>query len=228
VLSYFTPKAAQLKREAETAAAELQLESILLPLRLPLNTAARHCRYVPLERHAMRRKTYTACHEAGHAVIGRVLGLLCGSATVVPDAVGFGCTTVKSPLATLDEWDARGRSRFNGRDLRSIYRAYVMELMAGREAAELCCGSGGSFVGDSDDIQQIDNLIYRTYHLDLSYFGLPPCNLSGDFSRLDRLRKATRGLCIRHREKIERVAQALIKHRTLSPEAIEALMRGPS
>jgi ATP-dependent Zn protease len=168
---------------------------------------------------------YTACHEAGHAVIGRVLGVLCGPATVVPDAVGVGCTTVKSPLATLDEWDARGRSRLNGsRDLRSIYRAYIMELMAGREAAELCCGSGASFVGDSDDIQQIDNLIHGEYPRDLSYFGLSPCNLSGDFNRLDRLRKATRGLCIRHREKIERVAQALIKHRTLSPEAIEALM----
>src|SRR6202041_625860 len=107
-----------------------------------------------------------------------LLGVAGGKATIVPDAVGFGCTTVKSPLATLDEWDARGRSRFIGRDLRSIYRAYVMALMAGREADELCCSSGGSFAGDSNDIEQIDYLIHRTYDLDLSYFGLPPCNLS--------------------------------------------------
>jgi ATP-dependent Zn protease len=175
----------------------------------------------------MRRKTYTAYHEAGHAVVGRVLGLLCGSATVVPDVVGYGCTTIKSPLATLDEWDARGRSRFNGSDLRSIYRAYIMALMAGREAAELCCGIGGSFVGDGDDMQQIENLVHGSYHLDLSYLGLPRCDASGDFDRVDRLRKATRGLCIRHREKIERVAQTLIKDQSLSPNAIEALMRMP-
>jgi ATP-dependent Zn protease len=63
-----------------------------------------------------RRTAYSAYHEAGHAVIGRVLGLVCGSVTIVPDAAGFGCATSKSPLATLDVWDARGRSRFNGRD----------------------------------------------------------------------------------------------------------------
>ena len=172
----------------------------------------------------MQRKTYTAHHEAGHAVIGRVLGLVCGSVTIVPDAVGFGCVTSKSPLATLDEWDARGRSRFNGGDLRSVYRAYIMELMVGREAAELCCGPGGDFIGDGDDIRQIETLIHHTYDLDLSYFGLPGRNSNGDFN-LNRLRKATRGLCIRHREKIERVARELLKCDTLSPGAIDALMR---
>jgi ATP-dependent Zn protease len=169
------------------------------------------------------RKTYTAYHEAGHAVIGRVLGLVCGSVTIVPDAVGFGCATTKSPLATLDVWDARGRCRLNGRDLTSVYRAYIMELMAGREAAELCCGPGGDFIGDGNDIQQIDTLIHLTYDLDLERWPSLPV---GDFN-LDRLRKATRGLCIRHREKIERVARALLKHCTLSPEAIDTLMREP-
>jgi hypothetical protein len=132
------------------------------------------------------RKTYTAYHEAGHAVIGRVLGLVCGSVTIVPDAVGFGCATTKSPQATLDVWDARGRCRLNGRDLTSVYRAYIMELMAGREAAELCCGPGGDFIGDGNDIQQIDTLIHLTYDLDLERWPSLPV---GDFN-LDRLRKA--------------------------------------
>jgi hypothetical protein len=96
-----------------------------------------------------------------------------------------------------------------------------MELMAGREAAELCCGPGGSFIGDGDDIRQIENLIHRTYDLNCSYFGIP-CNPSADFN-LDRLRKATRGLCIRHRDKIERVAAELLKRRTLTPEVINKL-----
>jgi ATP-dependent Zn protease len=171
----------------------------------------------------MHRETYTAYHEAGHAVIGRVLGLECGSVTIVPDDVGMGCTTTKSPLAALDAWEARGRSRFNGHDLRSVYRAYVMELMAGREAAELCCGPGGSFTGDQDDIRQIETLINLTYDLDRESWPSPSPQV-GDFN-LERLRKATRSLCIRHREKIERVAQALLKRKTLSPKAIDNLMR---
>jgi ATP-dependent Zn protease len=170
---------------------------------------------------SMERERYTAFHEAGHAVIGRVLGLVCGAATIVPDARGVGCATTKSPLATLDAWDARGRCRYNGHDLKSVYRAYIMELMAGREAAELCCGPGGDFIGDGGDIRQIETLIHRTYDLDRESWPSPPV---GDFD-LDRLRKATRGLCIRHREKVERVAQVLIKHRTLSPEAIDSFMR---
>lgn len=168
----------------------------------------------------MERERYTACHEAGHAVVGRVLGLGCGRVTIVPDATGVGCATIKSPLAILDLWDARGRCRYNGRDLRSVYRAYIMSLMAGREAAELCCGPGGSFVGDGDDIRQIETLIRRTYDRDRVIWLSPPV---ADF-RLDRLRRAARALSIRHRDKIERVARALIERRTLSPEAIERMM----
>jgi hypothetical protein len=33
----------------------------------------------------MNRRKRVAYHEAGHAVIGRVLALPCGSATIVPD-----------------------------------------------------------------------------------------------------------------------------------------------
>jgi len=172
-----------------------------------------------------RREAYTANHEAGHAVIGHMLGLACGSVTIVPDGGGVGCTTAKSPLATLDAWDARGRCRYNGRDLRSVYRAYIMQLMAGREAADLICGPGGSFTGDQDDIRQIETLIHVTYDLDRESWPSPSPQ-GGDFN-LERLRKATRSLCIRHREKIERVAQALLKHKTLSPKAIDNLIKMP-
>jgi ATP-dependent Zn protease len=170
------------------------------------------------------REPYTAYHEAGHVAIAHVLGIEYGSVTIIPDAVGMGCTTIRSPRVTLDAWDARGRSRSNGRDLRSIYRACIMEAMAGREAAELCCGPGDNFVGDGDDIRQIESLI-RDYDLDLSYFGLP-CG-DGGLDRLDRMRRATRHLVARHREKIERVAQALLKRKTLSANQVRAVMLKP-
>jgi hypothetical protein len=96
-----------------------------------------------------------------------------------------------------------------------------MALMAGREAAELCCGPDGDFVGDGYDNQQIETLIHLTYDLDLEIWPSPRVS---DFN-LDRLRRAARHLCIRHREKIERVAQALVKRGTLSPEVVDSLMR---
>jgi hypothetical protein len=167
------------------------------------------------------RERYTACHEAGHAVISEVFGIVYRSVTIIPDGVGMGCATTRSPRVTLDAWGARGRSRFIGHDLRSIYRAYIMEAMAGREAAELCCGPGGNFVGDWGDVQNIESLI-RDYDLDLSYFNLPRGD--GDLDRLDRMRAATRHLVARHRDKIERVAQALLKRKTLSANQVRAAM----
>jgi hypothetical protein len=139
----------------------------------------------------VQHEIYTAFHEAGHIVIGHVLGLTIRSATVVPDAGGYGCVSIKSPLATLDEWDDRGRWHNKGHDVRSVYRAHIMETMAGREAAELCCGPGGDFIGDGNDIWQIENLIRLTYNLDCSHqYGIPD-NPNSDFN-LDRLRRATR------------------------------------
>jgi hypothetical protein len=101
-------------------------------------------------------------------------------------------------------------------------RAYIIQLMAGRDAAEICCGDGGEFIGDSDDVRQIEDLI-RYYVVDLSGDGI--CRPDGDLKRLDRLRKATHHLCARHRDKIERVASALLKQGKLHAVAIDRLVR---
>ena len=54
----------------------------------------------------------TAIHEAGHAVIGRVLGLTCGEVTIVPDweklTAGYAITLVER---STSDWQARGRWR---------------------------------------------------------------------------------------------------------------------
>jgi ATP-dependent Zn protease len=157
--------------------------------------------------------TYTAYHEAGHAVIGRVLGLDCGSVSIVPDytTMESGHSITFDPHVTFEAWEARGRLRFGYRKtspMRSIMRARIMMLMAGREAVELCCDPQDSF-GDEDDVRE------------LSFIAHYEC---GDFERLDRLRKATRQLCVRHREKIERVASALPKRHTLTADQVNALM----
>jgi len=38
----------------------------------------------PAQRRTTKQLRRTAIHEAGHAVVGRVLGMTCGEATIVP------------------------------------------------------------------------------------------------------------------------------------------------
>lgn len=47
-----------------------------------------------------------AIYEAGHAVIGRVLGLACGEATIEPstDSEILGYAVITNPLQTLGAW----------------------------------------------------------------------------------------------------------------------------
>jgi ATP-dependent Zn protease len=90
---------------------------------------------------SMRKRTktelrHTAHHEAGHAVVGRVLGLTCGGVTIVPNydemTAGVSVTQVET---SISDWEARGRWRFE-----SMYRASIFILMAGREAEIVCLG----------------------------------------------------------------------------------------
>src|SRR6266446_6649808 len=49
----------------------------------------------------------TAIHEAGHAVIGRVLGLTCDSATIIPneDEREAGHALIADPWKTHSDWE---------------------------------------------------------------------------------------------------------------------------
>ena len=47
---------------------------------------------------------HTAHHEAGHVVIGRVLGLPCGSATIIPDEDSSGHAITHDPWKALHIW----------------------------------------------------------------------------------------------------------------------------
>ena len=73
----------------------------------------------------------TAYHEAGHAVMGRVLGLTCGRASIVPNqrqrTAGYSMANVER---SIEDWNARGRLK---RQV-YMYRARIMMLQARREA----------------------------------------------------------------------------------------------
>jgi hypothetical protein len=69
----------------------------------------------------------TAYHEAGHAVIGRVLTLSCGRATIKPDRAEAGHALTDDPHSCLHEWEKRGKVREKGN---AVWHARIMTYMA--------------------------------------------------------------------------------------------------
>src|SRR5271165_5393448 len=86
-------------------------------------------------RQSLRR---SACHKAGHAVIGRALGQVCGPTTIAQDhkepEVPHGIAA--DPWTTMSAWDAIGRQR----DYDTIMHGRIMTYTAGPEAEEVLLG----------------------------------------------------------------------------------------
>jgi len=85
----------------------------------------------------------TAIHEAGHAVIGRVLGLLCGHATITPDDDSGGHSIIADAQEVVQLWETTGRFREHV----SAWRGRIMAMQAGVEVEieilGTCCGGDG-------------------------------------------------------------------------------------
>ena len=147
-----------------------------------------------------------AVHEAGHAVIGRVLGLPCGRATIIRNVrkghAGF--ARVDDPYYTSQDWEERGRWR----DFDTVLLGYVMMAMAGREAECELLERAAAEIGDASDLREIEKMVSNASR---------PIDLA-------RARKATRHLVIRHQAKIWTVAVRLIERRSLSKRAIDRII----
>jgi ATP-dependent Zn protease len=157
-----------------------------------------------------------AIHEAGHAVIGRVLGMLCGNTTIEPDDDSGGHGIIHDPDDIDDAWKRQGRYR----NFSTVYVGRIMSFMAGAEAEVEILGKCQG--GDGDDRHQIARMMMSRW------LHIPGYEEDGDGSaeRFEaRLRTKTSGLVRRHRDKIERVAAALLARRTLTAEQVEAAMR---
>ena len=159
--------------------------------------------------------TTTAYHEAAHAVIGRVLGLTCGHASISPAArtatrpYEAGHAKIRDPWLTIWDWEQRERYR----DARQAFRGTIIANMAGAEAEVEFFGQCRR--GDGDDRHKISLL------MDSRYAEIPADN----WDRYEaRLRAHTRRLVRRHRDAIERVAAALLDRGTLQPDEIDELL----
>ena len=93
---------------------------------------------------------HTAIHEAGHAVIARVLTLACGGATIVLDYDdgSTGHSITEDPWICYSEWEKCGKVRDNPD---AVLHARIIAFMAGAEAEQVLLGATQG--GDSDDGQ---------------------------------------------------------------------------
>jgi ATP-dependent Zn protease len=158
-----------------------------------------------------RRLRRTACRKAGHAVVGRALGQVCGHAMIEHDLgeseAVHGITA--DPWTTMSAWDAIGRPR----DYDTIMHGRIMTYMAGAEAEEVLLGDCAG--GDGEDRRQVALML---------------STLLGDADEMEteaweqRLRRHTRGLVRRHAGKIELVVEALLLRRRLEGSEIDGLL----
>jgi hypothetical protein len=167
---------------------------------------------------------HTAIHEAGHAVIGRVLGMICGRATIVPDeAEGeAGHAITGTPYLVQAAWEKqyfaqleRGLPPPKYRDVGPIFHGQIITCMAGAEAENALLGRCN--LGDAGDRYEIEKLADTRWAF-----------ASGEeWARAEpRMRRQARRLVRKHRDKIERVAKALLQRKSLTPDEVDQLMLG--
>jgi ATP-dependent Zn protease len=124
---------------------------------------------------------HTAIHEAGHSVVGRVLTLLCGGTTIVPDykdgAAGY--TMIADHWDCEREWNKRGKLRGDN----AVFHGRIMAYMAGAEAETVLLGS--IIGGDDDDRRQIE-LIAEEFDHDPADWGRWKARLRCQTRRLIR------------------------------------------
>jgi hypothetical protein len=155
-----------------------------------------------------------AYHEAGHAVIGRVLGLVCGDATLS-----------SSEHDALGDAHVERRWRWREREYgapKELAEAFCIALYAGAEAERVILGDANEnlLVGDGVDQE-------RATHALIDVGGVRGASYVCDdvWERHEaRLRRKAKALVQQHRAVIERVAKALIEHGTLRADEIDKIV----
>jgi hypothetical protein len=149
-----------------------------------------------------------AIHEAGHAVIGRVLSMVCEGATIEPDGECAGHAIIHVQHVIMSTWERQGKWRAE----ESVWRGRIMSFMAGREAEAELLGNFEDEGLDGDDRYQIELMAEEV-------------NISGDWEAYEaRLRSKTRSLVRRHRSTILLVAGELLSRTTIDTAALNAMV----
>jgi len=162
----------------------------------------------------------TAVHEAGHAVIGRVLGFPCGRTSIKAKPGQYsGFSDIGQPGAAVKAWRQGGKRR----SLAAAKRAKIIIYMAGGSAEEEFTGRRTS---DYRDVAASSALLVSLMDEDdPNHQGL---NRLFEGERLQRrLRRVAASLVRRHRERIEALARALLEKPVLADREIRDLIGMP-
>jgi predicted DNA-binding transcriptional regulator AlpA len=155
----------------------------------------------------MRRRA--AYHEAGHAVIARLLKLSCGHVTIIPEEpTEVGHVVFDDPMV--------GWTRGDGRK-KSLADAFCIALFAGAEAEKRMFGTAE--VGDNSDCAKATACLHHV--------SIPGATYVGDHSweRYEtRLRARARNLIEVQQDAIEAVAQALLDKGFLRSHEVDDLL----
>jgi hypothetical protein len=148
-----------------------------------------------------------AVHEAGHAVIGRSLGIHCGGASIRPTKVELGHAAIGDPL---DGWHRGDGPR------RELAEEVVISLYAGAEAERVLLRS--QLCSDADDVA-----LARPFLANYLGAARDTSHANGAAAE-EKLRRRARELISGHRDEILRVADALLAHESLSGKDIDRLL----
>ena len=164
-----------------------------------------------------------AWHEAGHALVGKLLGKDIPKVTILSSTTGAGGVTFSSPKTETGLYTVA--------DLRHE----VMELYAGRIAEKLCNGKNNVTTGASNDIERATNIIK---HMVVSFgmsdeyglLNLEQLKVSADvvinkqIELSKEIEKEVTDLMTEHYHHLEKIATLLIEKETLYDKDIDDII----
>lgn len=151
-----------------------------------------------------------AVHEAGHAVISRVLNMACGDVTIIPDFDdgSAGHALIFDPWEIAGLWERQNRYR----KFDMVLHGRIMAMMAGAIAETVLIGHSQD--GADGDDQRSIALMFEE------------CS-AGDVATFERLQRFTQLLCRRHAARIQLVAEALRRKPHLSDDEVRDIINLP-
>jgi hypothetical protein len=164
------------------------------------------------ERMANLNAESTAYHEAGHAVVGYVLGLEVGSVSIIPDAESQG--RVFAPLEDQRRYEIDGDEYLEG---------HLVTLFAGVKAVELHFGTEVDSDDPNTDLSILQSDYGQAGDIVLTLAGSDP---ERQYEVSERARGRADSLVCGHWPAVQAVAQALLIRKELSGGELEDLIEG--
>lgn len=171
-------------------------------------------------------RNITAYHEAGHALITKLLlpGYYISKVTIIPSVKGAGGFNLSIPSDTLYQ-------------TKSQIQSQIQMLLAGRAAEELILGAGEITTGASNDIQKASSLMVdyiNKYGMDqeMGLFSTESIQEIGDSifigkcrERMNQLYEETKLILKDNLETLKEIAYELLEQESLGSEDIERICR---